>query len=133
MLLDDIAARLVSRGVGTLNVNIFESTKSHTPQGDGPFLTLIETGGSGPTRVQNQDAAATKRPTVQVMVRAETWEAARAMAAAAYDALDGVYNVTLGGAFYVSITARQEPTDIGLEKGTARAMVAFNIDAEFYA
>jgi hypothetical protein len=129
--LDEIKDRLVAQGVGVLNTNIFIGSKSIVPVGVGAYLSLIETGGTGPTRVQNQDAAATQRPTAQVMARAQSYAVARAMAKAAYTALDGIFNTTLSGTFYLSITARQEPTDIGLD-AEARVMIAFNIDAEKY-
>lgn len=130
--LEEIAATLVGAGVGDLNVDIFLGRKSSIPQGAGPYLSLIETGGTGPTRIQNQAGAATQRPTAQILVRANRYPDARAMCKAAYDVLDGIFNTTLGGTFYLKVTARQEPTDLGLEEGTARAMVAFNIDAEKY-
>lgn len=128
--LDEIANRLVAQGVGVLNTSIFRSSKATIPPGPGPFITITETGGSGPTRVHNKSGASTQRPTAQIMVRASTYETARAKAKEAYDALDGVYNTTLSGTFYQSITARQEPTDIAPDDGAGRAMVAFNIDAE---
>jgi hypothetical protein len=128
-LLGDLATRLASAGVGVIGTSIFMSSKAAIPSGAGPYLTLIETGGSGPTRVHNQTAALTQRPTVQIMVRASTYPTARATAQLAYLALDGIYNTTLSGTYYHSVTARQEPTDIGLDD-MARAMVAFNIDVE---
>lgn len=127
--LDDVAARLVAQGVGTLGTNIFLSSKAVVPTGNGPYLSLIETGGTGPTRVHNKAGASTLRPTAQVLTRAVSYPAARAMAKAAYDALDGVWNTTLSGTFYQKITARQEPTDIGLD-GAGRVMVVFNVDAQ---
>lgn len=128
-VLDEIAARLVAQGVGTTGSNIFLGSKAVIPTGAGPYLSLIETGGLSPTRVHNIAGASTTRPTVQVLVRATSYPAARSMAKAAYDALDGVWNTTLSGTFYQKITARQEPTDIGLD-GSGRVMVVFNVDAQ---
>lgn len=129
MFLDEIAARLVAQGVGTVGSNIFLGSKAAIPVGDGPYLSLIETGGSGPTRVQNTPGAKTQRPTAQIVARAKSYLVARTMAKAAYLALDGVFNTTLSGIFYQKITARQEPTDIGLD-AQGRPMIVFNIDAE---
>jgi hypothetical protein len=138
-VLAEIAQKLVDDGVGTLaatTVNgIFYSSKAILPHGDGPFLVLIETGGVGPGgfrgaggRTQNQDSVSVQHPTVQVNAIGENEVATRALAKAAYDALDGHWNVTLSGTFYLSITARQEPTDTGLDdKGRIR--ITFNIDA----
>jgi hypothetical protein len=130
--LDEIAARLVSQGVGTTSGtsrNIFTSSQAIIPDGNGPYLTLIETGGSGPTRVHNQTGALTQRPTAQIYVRASTYVAARAMARLAYLALDGVFNTTLSGTFYQSVTVRQDITDLQADD-LGRARVVFNIDAE---
>ena len=67
------------------------------------MLVFAPTGGVAPTRVQNVATPNTKRPTVQVLVRAgriagvqEAYPAAHAMAKAAYDALDGIFNAVLG-------------------------------------
>jgi hypothetical protein len=128
--LDEIANKLVSASVGVLGTNIFLGSGAVIPAGDGPFMTITETGGSAPTRVHNVAAAHTQRPTAQIAVRAKSYATARAMAKLAYSALDGVFNTTLSGTFYQKITARQEPTDIGLEEGTARRMIVFNIEAE---
>lgn len=128
--LDEIAARLVAQGVGTLGTTIFGSSKAIIPAGNGPFLVLVETGGSGPDRTQNDTA--TQRPTAQISTRGLTYAAARTMLYNAYVALggaNGLWNISLSGTMYLSITARQEPTDIGLD-GAGRPMVAFNIATE---
>lgn len=128
--LNEIAAKLAAAGVGTRGTNIFLSTDSNIPTDAGPYMTIVETGGTAPRFVHNHAGAHTQRPTAQIAVRAADYPAARAMAKAAYDALNGLFNATLSGTFYQRIIARQEPTDIGLEAGTARAMVVFNIEAE---
>lgn len=129
----EIANRLVAQGVGTLAATtangIFIGSAATIPDGPGPFLLLKETGGSGSSKTQQ---GATQRPTMQLLARGKSSQAARALLVAAYNALggaDGLYNITLTGTFYVSITARQEPTDIGLD-AAKRAMFSFNIDAE---
>lgn len=129
MLLNEISARLVAQGVGVVGSNIFMGSKSNIPTGNGPYLSLTETGGSGPTRVHNKASANTLRPTVQVAVRALNYVDARTMIKAAYDALDGVFNTMISGVFYQKITARQEPTDIGLDD-LKRVLLVFNIDIE---
>ena len=128
-VLDDIAARLVAQGVGTSGTNIFASSKAVIPTGAGPYLSLGGTGGVAPTRVQNKVTPNTRRPTVQVLVRASTWAAAYAMAEAAFAALDGIFNTTLSGVFYLSIRARQDITDMGLD-ASGRIQLVFNLDVE---
>jgi hypothetical protein len=129
MFLDEIKDRLVALGVGTYGSNIFLGSKAIIPTGVGPYLSVIETGGSAPTRIHNVPGAHTQRPTAQVLVRGSNYLTARTMAKAAYAALDGIFNTTLSGVFYQKVTARQEPTDIGLD-GENRVMISFNIDAE---
>ena len=127
--LDELAARLVAQGVGVLGSNITLGSKGIIPEGDGPYISLIETGGTEPTRVHNEASAHTQRPTAQVLVRAKSYSVARTKAKAAYAALDGVFNTTLSGTYYQSLVARQEPTDIGLD-AEARPMIVFNVEAE---
>lgn len=129
MFLDEIAARLAAQGVGVVGTNIFKGSKALIPDGPGPYLSLTETGGSGPTRIHNVATAHTQRPTAQIAVRAQSYLAARTMIKAAYLALDGVFNTSLSGVFYQKITARQEPTDLGLD-ALGRPLLVFNIDAE---
>lgn len=137
MFLDEIAAHLEANGVGTVGSDIFKGSRAKIPSKDtttglvapGPYLSLTETGGSGPGRIHNVTTAHPQRPTAQIAVRATKYNLARAMANAAYLALDGVFNTTLSGTFYQSIVARQEPTDIGLDT-LERVLITFNIDVE---
>lgn len=129
MVLDELKDRLVAQGVGVYGTSLFLGSKAVIPDGNGPYISLIETGGSGPTRIHNQGAGNTQRPTVQVVVRAKSYLDARTKAKAAYLALDGVFETDLTGVRYHSITARQEPTDIGLD-AKERPMIVFNIDVE---
>ena len=128
-VLDDLVARLVGQGVGTLGTNLFVSSKAPIPTGAGPYLSLNEVGGVAPTRTQNASTIATQRPTVQVLTRALTTSAARTMAWNAYQALDGVFNTTLSGTFYLRIVAKQEITDMGLD-GSGRIQLVFNLEIE---
>lgn len=131
MFINEIRDRLVAQGVGVFGTSIFKGSLAIIPDGPGPYLSLIETGGSGSARTHNDTA--TQRPTMQLVARASTYPAAYAMWLAAYNALggaNGLYNITLSGVFYLSITARQSaPTDIGVDE-KERIMLDFNIDAE---
>ena len=129
MFLDEIATRLAAQSVGTVGTNIFKGSRAMIPNGDGPYLSLTETGGTAPGRIHNVATAHPQRPSAQVAVRAKNYATARAMAHAAYNALDGVSNTTLSGTFYQSIRAMQEPTDIGTDS-IERVMIVFNIEVE---
>lgn len=127
--LDDIAQRLVDANVGIVGSSIFLGAKAVIPAGEGPYLSLTETGGGAPRRIHNVPGAHVQRPTAQIVARAKSYAVARSKIKEAYDALDGTFNTVLGTTFYLSITARQEPTDIGLDD-PGRPMIAFNIEVE---
>lgn len=128
--LDEIKDRLVAQGVGTYGSDIFLGSNAVIPTGDGPFLSIIETGGTEPLRTHN--GAPVTRPSAQLLARAKSIIVARTKLKLAYDALggaQGLHNVTLSGTFYQSITPRQEPSDIGKDTD-GRPMLVFNIGAE---
>lgn len=128
--LEEIAARLVARQVGSLNDEIFLTSRAVIPKGKGPYLSVIETGGGMSDKTQNDTAVA--RPTAQLVARAMSYVDARALLVAAYNALggeNGLFNVTLSGTKYLKIVARQGPTDGGMDEA-GRAKVLFNIEAE---
>lgn len=130
-LLQEIADRLVSQGVGVLGTSIFLSSSAVIPVLPNPtaFLVLTATGGTGSNGTHNNTA--TETPTVSLVVRAEGYLAAYAILKAAYDALggaNGLHNLTLLGTSYLSIKARQTPTDLGRVDGYAT--LSFTIDTE---
>lgn len=128
--LDELAAKLQADGVGTLGTTIFLSTKAQLPTGNGPFITIVETGGTTSRRTQNNTA--TQRPSAQVVARASSYSVARSKAVEAYLSLGGdvgLFNTQLSGVFYLQITANQQLVDIGLDD-LSRARVAFNVNAE---
>src|SRR6185295_17771893 len=108
--LEEMANRLVDAGVGVLATgeappagSIFQGSAARLPEGDGPFLTLIAYGGSAPTRIHNKASAKTLRPSANVAVHCADMVAGLVMLQAAFDALDGIYNTVLSGAFYQSV------------------------------
>lgn len=131
MFLDEIASRLVAAGVGVLGTTLFMSSAAKLPVGNGPYITLTETGGIGTgkrNRVHNEPGIHVQTPSAQIAVRAMSYVEARTKAKAAYAALDGTWNTVIAGVTYQQITARQEPTDLGLDEA-GRVVVVFNIDA----
>lgn len=92
---EELMAVLVAAGVGVVGQNVFSSTSAAVPRGGGPYLSVISTGGAPPLWNQNTNAPAYQRPSAQIVVRASTYLAARAMARAAYDALSVVRNATV--------------------------------------
>jgi len=91
--LEEIVAYLESLGV--VSGNVFVSTRASIPSGEGPYLSIVETGGTGSITEQNSDSPAFQRPGAQIVARAGDYVAARTLARAAYDALVRVKNQTL--------------------------------------
>lgn len=92
--LDKIATYISSNGLGVVGTSIFYGPKGIIPQsGDGPFISLIATGGlSG---IQTHNGNKQTRPTVQVLTRATSYTAAINRANAVYAILDGKHNISL--------------------------------------
>jgi hypothetical protein len=122
-------------GVGLQTVNMFGSSGKSLPAGAGPFLSVIETGGTAPDNTQNSVIRpAYEQPGAQIVVRADTYPAAYAMARAAYNSLVKTRNEFIGsgvisatGTWYRKIRPLQsEPYDLGLD-GTGRPRSGFNV------
>jgi hypothetical protein len=121
--------------VGLPLVNMFGSSAKALPTGPGPFLSIIETGGTTPENTQNSVIRpAYELPGAQIVVRADTYPVAYAMARAAYNSLVKTRNEYIGsgivsstGTWYRKIRPLQsEPFDIGLD-AEGRARSAFNV------
>jgi hypothetical protein len=139
MWTDDIVTLLQDAGVGTLNEDIFVTSKATVPMlsSGAATITITETPGSGPERTQNRVIRpAYIRPSAQILARADSAIAARAKAQQAYDALVPVRNVLvyrepqsfqLSG-WYREINPLQEPFDAGVDD-RKQARFSFNVIA----
>lgn len=126
--LDDLVS-LLSPGVAVYGTSLFVSSRAVIPTGDGPYLALIETGGSGPRRTQNAVATpAYVQPGAQVIAFASTEPAAKTMITNAYNVLVGVSNRLVGSVWYLWIRPLQEPFDMGLDEA-GRIRIGFNVIA----
>lgn len=126
---DDLAQVCVNAGVGTLGTNIFLGLKSALPLGDGPYLTIVPTGGSGPDPTHNDGTIAYVRPAAQFLATAKTYEDAEAMIYAAFSAVTVIENQFIppsGTTWYVKINPLQNPFDMPPDE-LARARIAFNV------
>lgn len=127
---DDLITILEEANVGTRAVSIFVGAKASLPDGPGPFITIIQTGGAPPVGTHNMTTLpAYVRPSAQIMARGEDAEAVENMAQAAYNALFPIRNRFVNGTWYVQITMKQSLMDLG-EDDPARSRIAFNIDVE---
>jgi hypothetical protein len=95
-LLRELVRVLVDAGVGVFGTTIFAGSNAQVPTEGPPMLQLRITGGPAPLRTQNQiSPPAYPRPTVQFMTYADSYEAADALAQAAYAAVTGLRNVDI--------------------------------------
>lgn len=129
--LEDVATLIADAGAAALNTTMFLSTAAAMRTGVGPYLIICETAGLAPERLHSDDtgvlnAAAYERPGAQITVRAVDYTAARTMARAAYNAVDGIYNQSINGTWYREILALQRPFDMGPDDAK-RVRVVFNI------
>lgn len=105
-VMTDIAALLEAAGAGSQATSIFVGRMPETPD---QCVSVIPYQGMGSEYVQDQDAPAYGRPSVQVMVRGKGAIATEARAFAAYNALASVTNQIIGSTFYLAIRPNHEP------------------------
>lgn len=122
--LDDIKSLIVAAGVPAASVLL--SSKAVLPTTGGPYLSIIETGGSEPLRTHNATIDAYQYPSAQLLARGTDYKLTRAMLQTAYNGVAGVQNQTVNGVWYASIRPRQGLTDLSLDEA-GRARVAFNV------
>lgn len=78
---------------GVLTGNTFIGRAVSIPQGDGPFISVINTGGSAP--MESHNGQKWERLSAQIIVRATNPATAEAKALAIWRALDGKRNLTV--------------------------------------
>lgn len=129
----DLAALFVTAGVGVVtpaaNRSIFRGSNANVPVGDGPYISIRDTGGSGPERIQNKRSSNFEYPGAQIIVRAADPDVAYVRAKAAFNAVMEVINQTVNGTFYLNIKPMQEPVDSGLDDTNKRTQFVFNVIA----
>ena len=129
--IEDVITVLTDAGVGTYPTTIMATSAAKIPDTlpSGGLVHLHEYGGSAPERTHNRiSPPAYQNPALQIKVRGATYSEARTKARAAYNALEGIRNVTIGGTFYRHIKVNQEPFDMGLDNA-GRPTVGFNVSA----
>lgn len=124
---NDLVTILVNGGYGIYNTNIGLSQKWSIPAGNGPFTTIIETGGTGAVRTQNSaPQAAYRRPGAQITVRSISSTIAKSKAEFAYVLFAAVKNQYVNGVWYVEIVPTQEPFEMPLDD-LNRQLYTFNV------
>ena len=96
---EEIATLLIAATVVTAwGTDLFGRSKSNLPTGDGPYVSIMLTGGPAPLRTHNAGRAgrvAYRRLTAQVVARAASSTTAYTKAQAAFAALVPVRNTTV--------------------------------------
>lgn len=126
---EDLMSLIEDAGIAVYGDTLFLSTHADLPAGDGPLISLIEVGGSGPEGTHNSlDTPAYVRPGFQIVCRGADYDAVRAAAQSVYDLFFPVRNRTINGTFWRQITIVQEPFDALPDDDAGRVRVVFNID-----
>lgn len=90
---ESIASILVSQGLSTLGTDTFFGPAAILPVSDGPYITLIDTGGYYTEITHSDDRY--ERLSIQILTRALNYTVARTRALAIWRALDGKRNFTI--------------------------------------
>jgi hypothetical protein len=88
-----IAALISTAGLGSLGTAVFIGPAATIPAGNGPFISIINTGGPAPRETHNGDFH--DRLSCQILVRASTHSAAYDRALAIYRAIGKLHDVTV--------------------------------------
>ncbi len=92
----EIGKLINDAGLGTFAVDMFLGMEAILPKLDGPYVTIIDTGGSEPEGTHNKAAGHTyEHLSVQIVIRARGYDAAKTRALAIWRTLDGVRNTTV--------------------------------------
>ena len=92
----EIGKLINDASLGTFGTDMFIGMEAILPNGNGPFVLIIDTGGSEPESTHNKVAGHTyEHLSFQVVVRARGYDAAKTRALAIWRTLDGVRNTTV--------------------------------------
>jgi hypothetical protein len=126
-VLDDIGAALETAGVGTQGTDLFLSVMPETPD---TCVAVVEVAGIEPVDVFRDSAPIIETPRLQVLSRARRADDAKTKARAAWLALAGVGEGTVGGGNkrWLNIDVVQSPFMIGRDEND-RVIYGFNAQA----
>lgn len=97
---DEIGRVLIAAGATTsFGTDMFAMSKANVPTGNGPYVSIVATGGPSPLRTHNADrdagAPAYRMLTAQIVARAKNSKTARAKAHSCFNALFAIVNQTI--------------------------------------
>lgn len=122
----DVAGYLNGLSLSGLTVPVGEDFVRDEPD---VFLSLHQYSGLGPVYTHSHgNLPAQERPGLQIRARASTAAATKALAYAAYFALQDVVNTTLGGTRYLLIEALASPFPLEVDQNRRHVWVGnFNV------
>lgn len=128
MFIDEVISILVAAGAGTFPGTIIGSSIGKVPTGAGPYISVVETSGSGPEGTHNSTTLpAYERPNVQIVTRGSDYKVTAARAQLAYNAFFPIRNQFVQGTWWRQVIMLQsKPGDIGPDD-VGRAQLSFNI------
>ncbi len=100
----------------TFGTNLFTSLKSQLPtdQAQDKYLTVVATGGTGPTYIHNKKDPAFRHPGAAITAFAKKQSDASGLAEQAFQAVVAVRNQQINGTgfFYLKLKPLQEPFEL---------------------
>jgi hypothetical protein len=90
---EEIVKILSTAGLATLGTDTFVGQAAAVPTGNGPFLLVLDSGGTTP--LETHGSSVYERLSAQLVVRAKSYAVARTRALACWRALHGVRNQTV--------------------------------------
>ena len=92
----EIGRLINDASLGTFGTDMFIGMEAILPTGDGPYITIINTGGSESLDTHNVAQGVTyEMRSCQIVVRARTYDSANTRALAVWRVLDGIRNTTV--------------------------------------
>lgn len=128
MILEELAAYLVSHGFGTMGVDLFLHVAPDKPD---DLVVLIEYAGDEPLWVQEGPKVDLERPRVQLAARSVRPEVCRARAEAGYQLLMAIHNLVIDGTRILWCNPSDAPAMAGRdENGRFLTTVNFRVTKE---
>jgi len=123
-VLNDLAVRLQTRGVGTIGTDIFRGRTPDEPD----QLVRVQTFDGVNSRIRNDEyLPADERMSVQVLARSLYQGAAETLAESAFDAIQFRSETLTSGRFYPYARAPRYPAYIGVDE-RGRHLVTFDVE-----
>jgi Bacteriophage minor capsid protein len=125
MWFESLATLLTDNGVASYaSNNLFVGSNANIPAGLGPFVSIIEFSGN-PTINTHQSSPGYRQSLAKILARSTNYAFARQKAEEAF-ALFNIYNTTIGGVFFLSITVQGDIADLQLDS-QKRPRTAFDV------